>query len=316
MIEQPRWDSARLNADRQKAIAIFRRERLEEPLDAYLDVFDQYQGVFEELLEATVDLTELSGQGLQILGEARLLEAFRYLAGPPISTDDLKTVAEVASLNRAKLASDPAMVSKVVELVMVALDRRRFPWVKESRGPTEAESTAAVVASAALAATQRLGTARRTEGKRQQEQRVDDALLASGFKRVQRRPIPALPMAPDIGEFCGESMLGPTKADFIIRLWDQRVMALECKVSNSALNSVKRLNREAASKAEVWQRDFGQTQIVPVAVIGGVFKLEKLQDAQRRGLTIFWGHDIGVMMDWIEQTRPPTKKKGTPRARS
>ncbi len=287
MIDPPRWTAERFEHDRNEAIAMFRRERLEEPLEAYLEMFDQYQGVFEELLETTVDLSKLPEQGLSVIGDDKLLEAFRYLAGPPISTDDLKTVAEAASLNKTRLKNDPAMVKKIVDLVMLALDRRRFPWVTENRNPTEAESTAAVVASAALIATQRLGTARRTEGKKQQEQRVEDALLQAGFAKVPRRPIPALPLAPNIGEFCGESMLGPTKADFIIRLWDHRVMPLECKVSNSALNSVKRLNREAASKAEAWRRDFGVTQVVPASVISGVFKLDKLHDAQRRGLTIF-----------------------------
>ena len=286
-----------------EAIAIFRRERLDEPLEAYLELFDQYQGVFEDLLESTIDLTQLKPHGLEVLGDNRLLEAFRYLAGPPISTDDLKTVAEAASLNRNVLRNDPQVVNRIVDLVMIALDRRRFPWVTENRSPTEAESTAAVVASAALIATQRLGTARRIHGKRQQEQRVEDALLAAGFQKVPRRSIPQLPLAPGIGEFCGESMLGPTKADFVVRLWDHRIMAIECKVSNSSLNSVKRLNREAASKAEAWLHDFGATQIVPAAVISGVFKLEKLQDAQHRGLTIFWDHTVSVMMDWIERTR-------------
>lgn len=308
MIDPPRWTAEQFERDRNEAIAIFRRERLEEPLEAYLEMFDQYQGVFEELLETTVDLSNLSEQGLSIIGDARLLEAFRYLAGPPISTDDLKTVAEAASLNKTRLKDDPAMVKKIVDLVILALDRRRFPWVTENRTPTEPESTAAVVASAALIATQRLGTARRTEGKKLQEQRVEDALLQAGFTKVPRREIPALPLAPNIGEFCGESMLGTTKADFILRLWDHRVMPLECKVSNSALNSVKRLNREAASKAEAWRRDFGETQVVPASVISGVFKLGKLQDAQHRGLAIFWGHRINDLMEWIEQTRPATKK--------
>lgn len=307
MIEPPRWDRDRLEQDRQTAISNFRRERLEEPLEAYLETFDQYQSAFEDLLETTVDLTDLRVNALHVLSDTRLLEAFRYLAGPPISTDDLKTVAEAASINKRHLAKDPELVARVVDLVMLAVDRRRFPWIAENRSPTEAESTAAVVASAALIATQRLGTARRTEGKKQQEQRVEDALLAAGFLKVARRTIHALPTAPNVGQFCGESLLGSAKADFIVRLWDHRVMALECKVSNSALNSVKRLNREAASKAEAWRRDFGETQIVPASVISGVFKLEKLLDAQRRGLTIFWGHGIDVMMNWIATTRSQVK---------
>jgi hypothetical protein len=308
MIEPPRWNSEQFEKDRQAAIAIFRHDRLEEPLESYLDLFDEYQGVFEELLEATVDLTQLRDSGLQVLGNEKLLQAFRYLGGPPISTDDLKTLAEATSLNFRHLQQDPTLVQKIIDIALVALDRRRFPWVSEGRCPTEPELQAAAVASAALIATQRLGTSRRNEGKKAQERRVEDALLGAGFQKVPTRYIGQLPLAPSAGEFCGESMLGTRKADFVIRLWDQRVLALECKVSNSALNSVKRLNNDAAAKAEAWRRDFGETQIVPSAVISGVYKLHKLQEAQRRGLTIFWSHTLTTLLDWIEQTRPQSKK--------
>jgi len=237
MIRPPRWSDEDFERDRTEAIAIFRHERLEEPLEAYLELFDKYQGIFEELLETTVDLSALRQKGTEVLTDARLLETLRYVAGPPISTDDLKTVAEAGSLNRARLRDDTALTEKIVDLILLALDRRRFPWISEDREPTEGEKLASVVASAALIATQRLSTARRHQGKRAQEQRVEDALLASGFKKVPTRLVLTSSQAPAIGEFCGESVFGTRKADFIIRLWDQRLMALECKVSNSALNS-------------------------------------------------------------------------------
>ncbi len=78
---------------------------------------------------------------------------------------------------------------------------------------------------------------------------------------------------------------------------------LERKVSNSATNSVKRLNNDAAVQAEVWRHDFGNQQVVPAAVLGGVYKLRNLENAQERGLTLFWAHDLQPMLDWIHQTR-------------
>jgi hypothetical protein len=83
-------------------------------------------------------------------------------------------------------------------------------------------------------------------------------------------------------------------------------MPIECKVSNSALNSVKRLNNDAAVKAEVWLRDFGATQVVPVAVLSGVYKLDKLEEAQARGLTLYWDHRLMDLIQWIERTRQIT----------
>jgi hypothetical protein len=81
-------------------------------------------------------------------------------------------------------------------------------------------------------------------------------------------------------------------------------MAIECKVSNSSINSVKRLNREAAGKAEKWIYEFGALNVVPVAVLSGVYKLHNLMDAQARGLTLYWAHDLDQLLDWIEGTRP------------
>ena len=305
MIEPPRWTSEELAAYSGEAAELFREERMEEPLENYLEAFDDYQGNIEDLLEATVDLTKVENTALEVLTDPRLLYAFRYLGGPPISNDDLKTVAEAASLNPTRLRQDPEMVARIVRVVLLGIDRRRFPWVRERREPNERERDAAVLASAALMATERARTERRNKDKKAQEARVQEALSRSGLKAVAPRPVKTLPRAPNVGEFCGESLLGTKKADFILRLWDDRIMPIECKVSNSATNSVKRLNNDAVVKATIWQKDFGMTQVVPSAVLSGVYKLHNLQDAQDRGLALFWAHDLQPLLDWIERTRQP-----------
>ena len=65
MIDPPQWAKEHLEADQIKAIELFRKERMEEPLEDYLEAFDQYQGYVEEFLETTVDLSELDSQGLK-----------------------------------------------------------------------------------------------------------------------------------------------------------------------------------------------------------------------------------------------------------
>ena len=305
MIEPPVWTDDQLEADRIKAIAAFSRERLEEPLEDYLEAFDEYQGHIEVVLEATVDLTELDTTALDVLGDPRLLEAFRYLAGPPISEDDLKVLADARSLTRRTLERTPELVQRLIGVVRQVLDRRRFAWVVEGREPTEAERNAAVLASAALMAASRTQTRRRTLGKDQQEEMVKVALRELGFTEVASRTIRTISHAPSPGQFCGESVLGNRKGDIIVRLWDDRVMPIECKVSNSSTNSVKRLNNDAAVKASSWKTDFGLRQVVPSAVLSGVYKLHNLRDAQERGLTLFWAHDLGPLTDWITRTKAP-----------
>lgn len=241
----PRWTREQLQEGLQKAKEQFRQERMQEPLEAYLDAFDRYQGFVENLLETSIDLVQLESTAVDILTQPDLLEAFRYLAGPPLSADDLKTVSE-AVLSPTRLRSDPAMVRRIIDVVRIGLDRRRFPWIAEGREPSEEERGAAVLASAALMATSRVSTDRRSESKDVQEQLVEDALTGLGMHKVATRNISTLNLAPGPGEFCREAMLGERKADFTVGLWDHRIMAIECKVSNSSTNSVKRLNNDAA----------------------------------------------------------------------
>lgn len=303
LIAPPVWAEDELRQESARATEVFRRRRIEEPLEEYLEAFDQYQGHVEELLESTVDLSDMDTHLIGTVTNPDLLQALRYLAGPPISEDDLETVAEVV-LSPARLRNDRTMARLIVGVVLNGLDRRRFPWVMAGREPTEAERSAAVLASAALMATRRLETSRRSMEKKRQETDVQSALEKSGLKRVASRTINVLSQAPQRGEFCPESTLGIRKGDIIVGLWDGRVMAIECKVSNSSTNSVKRLNNDAAAKAEAWRRDLGATQVVPSAVLSGVYKIHNLEDAQRRGLTIFWAHDIGRLVDWIAKTKP------------
>lgn len=303
MIDPPLWTREQLESDRTKARALFSRERMEEPLEDYLEAFDEYQGHIEEFLETTVDLFQLEGTALEVLTDPRLLKAFRYLAAPPISRDDLKVLADAESLSRNTLKNRPDDVRRLLAIVRQVIDRRRFAWVVENREATEAERSAAVMASAALMAASRAQTNRRTLGKQQQEALVKEALIALGLKEVVSRKIQNISLAPAPGEFCGESYLGSRKGDLIVRLWDQRVMPIECKVSNSSTNSVKRLNNDAAVKAGSWRTDFGLRQVVPTAVLSGVYKVHNLVDAQERGLTLFWAHDLKPLTEWLKSTK-------------
>ncbi len=303
MIEPPHWNDQQLAADSQAAIRLFIEARSSESVDGYSTIFEEKLGVVEELFEQTKDLELLSDQAAEVLSKPSFLEAIRYLAGPPISSDDLMVVANVKTLNPSKIKQDPELAKTLVETVFLGLDRGRFPWLGENREAVEAERAAAALATAALLATRRVETNRRSSAKSEQENLVMDCLEDAGFRKVATREIKTLKDAPEPGEFCGESMVGTRKADIVVGLWDGRSLLLECKVSNSATNSVKRLNNDAEVKAGVWTKQFGNQQVVPSAVLSGVFKTRNLERAQSNGLTLWWAHGLHLLTDWIESTR-------------
>ena len=301
--QPPRWDEQRLDADRLLAVGQFRSERISESLAAYLESFAHYRNAIERLLQTTHDLVDLAARASDVLADEDLFYTVRYLAGPPVSTDDLRVLAD-AQLTPASVRSDPESALRAVETILRGLDRERFVWVAEQREPSPEERRIAVVATAALIASQRVRTGRQTDAPQRQEALVKSRLSDSGFVEVQPRPIPNVFSAPDVGRFTGECVVGESrKADVVVRLWDGRIMPIECKVSNSQLNSIKRLTNDAGVKARVWIDDLGRNNVVPVAVLSGVFGLRHLVEAQDRGLTLFWAHSLDELLSFVSATK-------------
>lgn len=304
IVQPPAWDESELAAEASESRAQFREERMQEPLEQYIEQFDESSARVEDVLEASFDLLNLRDSLYDILmDDWGNINAVRYLSSPGISLDDLAVLVD-GVVSEKTVRNSPEFARTISDTVMLGLDRYRFPWVGEEREPTHAERLAAVTSTSALIATQRVQTLRRNTSKKSQEQAVKDRLLSDGFVEVLARDISNYTKAPDEGTFCGESSVAGDKADIVVRLWDGRVMPIECKVSNSSVNSVKRLNREAAAKARTWLNSFGNANIVPAVVISGVFKTHNLVQAQETGLTIFWGHNLDALSDFIESTRP------------
>lgn len=300
----PRWTGHELAIDAERSCALFREQRLgvgtswaghfEDAADKFERLFQQFRGP---------GLAATSNQTLAEIFRCGLGEALRYLAGPPISDDDLQVIADVESLAPGRLKSDPAALDRIRDVILRIQDPYRFPWVAQQREATPEERNAAILASSVLLAAQRVETERRMRGKDAQESVVKEYLRGIGFAEAMPTTINTIVKGPQALQFCGECQLGERKADVVVRLHDTRLLAIECKVSNSATNSVKRLNNDAAVKAEYWLEQFGAAQVVPAAVLSGVFKVLNLEQAQRRGLAMFWAHDLARLGSFIEATR-------------
>ena len=286
-------DDDALEERRSRAIADFIAERAREGNRPYAEAFAENAATVKTLFAETGDLSDFRS-GAALATKPSLTRVARYLAGPPVSADDLNTLAGTPISNRKRLTAE--LARKAATIVEAVMDRDRFPWLFEvpPRHPTAAERETAIRWTAGLQTVQQVQTGRRGESATRQEGAVESSLTAHGFTKVRPRPI-SLPDDLTRGEFCREALVVGTKRDIPIRLRDGRLLLVECKVSNSATNSVKRLNRECGNKSSGWREAFG-TAAITAAVLAGVFKLKNLRVAQANDrLVLFWENDLGAL---------------------
>jgi hypothetical protein len=291
-----RWTQAELEAARLAAIADFVEERSKEGIEPYRSACAESLGLIERLLAATDDLRELA-TGVALAAEPDLLRIARFLTSPPTSAADLNTLAGAKVAGRTHLDIDSAM--RAAGVLRSVLDPERFPWTERGsfRPPTPEERRTAMRWTAGLSAVQTIHTARRSGQSGRQQNAVAQLLIELGFERVRPRQISVVGEIGR-GQFMPESVVVGSKCDVPIGLRDGRLLLIECKVSNSEINSVKRLNRETENKKDTWSHAFGERAIT-AAVLSGVFRVQNLRDAQANGIAIFWERDLTPLRQFL-----------------
>ncbi|MCA3218536.1 MAG: XamI family restriction endonuclease [Burkholderiales bacterium] len=304
----PRWTDEEIVRDAAIARQEFRQRRFGEPRSRYLEAFAEFETAngwllprLERLLRAEPDADTLA----EALRREDLVTALRYVGGPPISLDDLKTLAE-STLAASRVQADGQQAQAIAEVLRSIIDPKRLPWIEQGRAATPTEQAAALLASSVLVASQRVQTARRGDERAIVEGSVRGLLVGLGFTEVKTKPeggIRSLRLhAPPAGSFMRTVNLGADNADLVIGLGDGRVLAVECKGSNSEINSRKRLNKEAVQNARAWLALFGR-EVVPAVAIQGVFKAAYVKEAQETPLVVFWGHRPADLKTFIEVCR-------------
>jgi XamI restriction endonuclease. len=290
----PNWPSSRLEEDRLTAIASFVVRRLKEGDPEYLHKFAESEELIRRMFSLTDDLTAFDEA--HVAGHpALLLDIARFTAGPPVSADDFWTLLSIKKRKNLPTGN----VAAAVSLLHGLLDMRRFAWVREGRLPTGAEKEIAIVATASLRAVERARTSRRSAEQARQEALVATKLESAGVEAVHTAKHPDKDLPP--GSFKKGFQFEGKQCDILVRLHDERFLAIECKSSNSAVNSVKRLN-DVNEKADVWRKERG-AKVVTAAVIAGVFGLADLEKAQQKGVFLFWEHDLTPLLDYVSATK-------------
>ncbi|MFN8160255.1 MAG: XamI family restriction endonuclease [Solirubrobacterales bacterium] len=308
----PFWSETELDQLSADARARFVERYRSEIRAAFVVVEEECAAEVRVLFAATENLRTLGEDPDLFAANRDLLKPARYVTSPVISDDTLKIIGE---------AEGPAAT------IRDFLDWDRFPWLAEDRIPSadDPDVAQAVKVTAKLMAEQRLGTKLRSTLSAAQERSVRETLAAAGLDYVDPSVIrerlrelgdnPSVGLTPRNyqealrrGEFTREIRVAGAKCDVPGRLATGDLLPIECKVSNTAVNSVKRLNRETGGKHERWRGAFG-TDLHTAAVLGGVFNLVNLKGAQDDGMLVFFDHDLEAIERFIQaggRPRPRT----------
>ena len=302
----PYWSEKELDRLREQSRRQFVNRYSNEVQTAYREILVDCRKRVEQLLAETNDLRALKKGGSTLDARRDLLDAARYCASPVISADTLRIVREREGTEGT---------------ILVFLDDERFPWVGDERGAKPVERRRAVAMTAKLWADQRAKTADRTNYSKAQEKRTSEALESAGLTHVSRQEIrdrlkelgddPSAGLtasnwgdALHRGEFTDEIKLAGNKCDVPARLANGRLLPIECKVSNSEVNSTKRLIRETLGKHIDWRRTFGG-ELATGAVLAGVFSMRNLTQAQEQGMLLFFEHRLNALTAFVKAGGQP-----------
>ena len=291
--DPPRWTNSELEEGLKKSLASFVEAWGAEGSERYERLVSELSVPVTQLFEETSDLAHLGAT--TFMDRPALLAGARFLTAPPISEGNLRTLIG-GNLGVKQPVAERA--DRAAQLIGAGLDHLRFTWIRERRTASDAERRTAILWTASLWAIESMRTHQRLASSKAQELAVADLLTSIGFERVPRRVLDALEKLPP-GTFTGESLLGKNRCDVPVRLRDGRLLALECKVSNTAVNSKKRLNDSGGAKAKDWYDTFG-AQVIAGVVLSGVYSLGNLVTAQNdQRITIFWAHDLGRLAEFV-----------------
>ncbi len=289
-----------LNAESRN---LFIQSRMDEHPEEFRKLFRKYAADAREFFVGSdflrcVDAALLSGS-------VKMMDVARYLSAPPVSQDDPSTLIDRNPGRKNRLSEEEA--TRAVKVFYATVNRDLCPWLDDGRSPTEAQESAVVASIATIMAVERFRTKRRNDSSQGQEAEVKAMLLDVGLTHVSVKGNRLL-IHEDIpnGTFAGETYIANKKCDIPIKLWDGRMLALECKVSNSERNGWKRLKAEVVSKSFEWQKWGERTGVETLtgAIVSGMFDHTCLIVTHHEiKVALFWQHRLDMLRNFVEATR-------------
>ncbi len=270
----------------------------EKSRDKWQAAVDVVTKEFQEQLESAFR----DGQLLQAIeASGHVMAMLRQLTAPPLSQDQFKLLCPdwPKSSEKTGRPVSEKNASKMLDTLTTWLDPRILEGIAKGK-------TAEVAAGPIyILARQRFETERRTEVSREQEAQVIGLLNQEGYKQQQSREIDK-PWTVGDHKFMHCTTFSSTanstaEVDLAVGLSAGRLLAIECKVSNDATNSIKRIN-DVLKKREAWSQGYGQV-LTTGAVLQGVIASKDVTRLAASGVCVFFSHDLDSLKQFLSEQR-------------
>ena len=245
------------------------------------------------LLGASKNLSDIEAA---LLTSGKYVRPLRHLLAPPLSQDQFKLACP-----EWPKSSEKKQVPLTKEKATAVAGK-----IKEWLEPKFAAAVANgdkidLLGAAYLMARQDYETVRRNKLAKRQETDACKVLDDLGFSKAEASFIDE-PGAVAEREYLLTTRFATAdgsshEVDIAVGLSKKQILALECKVSNDATNSVKRVN-DVMKKSEAWRRQWGKF-VTTGALLQGVIKETDITRMLEEEIVVFWSHDLDEFKNWV-----------------
>lgn len=237
-----------------------------------------------------------------VLADSEHTRVFRYVLAPPLSNDQFALCYPAPKdLPRTKNAKREAIANAFAQAMRERRVQSLTPWLAAGREPSHWELRRLFWSVSPLLAQQQFATAQRNRLSKVQESQITEVLDAKGWVRLPSSLLDtkaALPHRRYMHKTrFATSTTAPQEVDVALGLLNTVVLAIECKVSNDATNSVKRVN-DVLKKAHAWKEHWGSF-VKTAAVLQGVIASKDVERLLDAGVEVFWSHDLHRFERWL-----------------
>ncbi len=236
------------------------------------------------------------------------LAVLRRLLAPPQSQDQFKLLCpEYSKDQENKAGRIRAARAKAIGLsILEWRDRELTRWLDENRHPSADEIREAAETVALLMTAQSAVTNQRTLLAAKQESAVTSLLNSKGWTK-RTAPLISQSFQLSAHEFMHKTRFatktGTQEVDIACGLGGSVILAMECKATNDATNSIKRIN-DVLKKARAWQTHWGNF-VKTAALLQGVIAYKDVHRLLDEEVSVFWSHRLDDFGDWLDANVTP-----------